>query len=378
MAIPPVRAPGPKLLVVGSAGHCALFGRLRPGCVTATDAVAFAEAFSAGGFTHAVVAMGAAWVDGGALLAALRRRFPDVALYALGDVSTPGVLRAALDARVADVVADTLDGVVALADRLPGGEARGTEGEAELARLRDRVALLEAERASGGASGARFAAEVAHDLREPLRSSKLLLERVEGALARGDGEGAVALVARLYEASARLEEQVDSALNAVAGREEPPSLTSVDAVLDEALEQLAQLLEETGGTVERSALPFVALPAAQLRQLFQNLVANALRYGGSPPRVEVSARRDGDLWVLRVRDHGPGIPVAEREAIFRPLTRLVGKEAPHGHGLGLAICRKLVTRAGGTIAVEDAPGGGTCFVVRLPAAADEPTERLAR
>ncbi len=364
MAVPPVRVPLPKLLVVGSAGLCALLARVRPDAVVVADAVALAEAFAVGGFTHAVVGLDLGWVDGAACLASLRRRFPEAALYALGDVAQAGVLRAALDARVADVVAPTWEGLAAVCARLP-------------------VPAVEAPSAVRGASDAersRFAAEVAHDLREPLRSSRLLLERVEACLSRGDADGAVALVARLYDAAARLEEQVDGALAAGTGRPADGEGSShADRVLDEVLEQLQALVEQTGGTVERGPLPEVGLPAHQLRQLLQNLVANALRYGGDPPRIEVTAARDGEVWELRVRDHGPGIPLAERDAIFRPLTRLGGPTAPGGHGLGLAICRKLVMRAGGTIAVEDAPGGGSCFVVRLPPVAqDEPTERLAR
>ena len=372
----PTLPPPPKLLVVGGEGLCRLFAALRPGSVGAADALAFAEAFSGGGFTAAVVAIQTPWVDGSALLGTLRRRFPELPLYVLGDVAVPGVLRAVLDARVADVFADTLEGCAALIERLPTGALPLGED----AVLRERVRVLEAEIESLGRAGSdssRAWAEVAHDLREPLRTSRLLLERVDACLAQADGDGAAALIARLYDATARLEEQVDSALAAVAGRAELPGVSSADRVLDEVLEQLQALVEESGATIERSPLPEVSIHPHQLRQVFQNLIANALRYGGDPPRVQVSATLDDRAWVLAVRDHGPGIPVQEREAIFRALTRLGGADAPAGHGLGLAICRKVVERVGGSIRVEDADGGGSVFLARLPAsAADEPTERV--
>ncbi len=378
MALPALSS-SPKLLVVGGEGLCRLFAALRPGSVGACDALAFAEAFTLGGFSQAVVALQTPWVDGTALLSTLRRRFPELPLYVLGDVSAPGVLRAVLDARVADVFANTMEGCAALVERLPPASAPTADAEQVLG---DRVRALEAELAAlrqGPTDASRSLAEVAHDLREPLRTSRLLLERLDACVAQANGEGAAAMVSRLYDATARLEEQVDSALAAVAGRVELAGVSSADRVLDEVLAQLQALVEESGATIERTPLPEVGIHPHQLRQVFQNLIANALRYGGDPPRVQVSATLDHRAWVLAVRDHGPGIPVQDREAIFRALTRLGGADAPAGHGLGLAICRKVVERVGGSIRVVDAEGGGSVFLVRLPTSAvDELTERIGK
>ncbi|MFO1244529.1 MAG: ATP-binding protein [Ramlibacter sp.] len=102
-----------------------------------------------------------------------------------------------------------------------------------------------------------------------------------------------------------------------------------------------------------------------LRRLVRNLLENARRYGDGAVRVTV--RRNAGRAVLRVSDHGPGVPEAERERIFEPFYRLHGaSEREGGVGLGLALVRSITQRHGGTVHCEDAPGGGACFVVTLP------------
>jgi signal transduction histidine kinase len=102
-----------------------------------------------------------------------------------------------------------------------------------------------------------------------------------------------------------------------------------------------------------------------LRRAIRNLLENARRYSTGDVRVELA--RDGDAAVLRVRDHGPGVPVGERERIFEPFYRLAGASEVHGGvGLGLALVRSIAQRHHGTVRCEDQPGGGACFVLRIP------------
>lgn len=108
--------------------------------------------------------------------------------------------------------------------------------------------------------------------------------------------------------------------------------------------------------------------AKLLRRAIRNLLENARRYSSGPVRVELG--REGGLAVMRVRDHGPGVPPAERERIFEPFYRLAGASELHGGvGLGLALVRSITQRHHGSVQCEDQEGGGACFVLRLPAEA---------
>jgi signal transduction histidine kinase len=108
--------------------------------------------------------------------------------------------------------------------------------------------------------------------------------------------------------------------------------------------------------------------AKLLRRAIRNLLENARRYSSGPITVELA--REGDLAVMRVRDHGPGVPPAERERIFEPFYRLAGASELHGGvGLGLSLVRSITQRHHGTVHCEDQAGGGACFVLRLPAQA---------
>jgi signal transduction histidine kinase len=105
--------------------------------------------------------------------------------------------------------------------------------------------------------------------------------------------------------------------------------------------------------------------AKLLRRAVRNLLENARRYSNG--EVNVDLQRQGGQAVLRVRDHGPGVPVAERERIFEPFYRLPGASEREGSvGLGLALVRSITQRHHGSVRCEDNPGGGASFVLRLP------------
>ena len=118
-----------------------------------------------------------------------------------------------------------------------------------------------------------------------------------------------------------------------------------------------------------STVPPVLADPALLERAIANLVANAARFAppGSPVRVEAGAA--GDRVDVRIVDAGPGIPAAARAQIFQPFQRLGDQPAGSGVGLGLAVAQGFVTALGGTIEIDDTPGGGTTFVISLPAAA---------
>jgi len=112
----------------------------------------------------------------------------------------------------------------------------------------------------------------------------------------------------------------------------------------------------------------------QIRRVFQNLVANAITYGGDePPRIAVSTERRGSEWVVSVSDEGIGIDPGNQSAVFQVFKRLHSHEEHPGTGIGLALSRRIVERHGGEIWVDSVPGEGSTFSFTLPAAAEQST-----
>ena len=110
--------------------------------------------------------------------------------------------------------------------------------------------------------------------------------------------------------------------------------------------------------------------AERLSQCLANLVENALKYSPAPSAIELALNREADQVVFHVRDHGTGVPLADRERIFGRFVRGSGSADTSGHGIGLAVVKTLMERMGGSVAVADAPGGGADFQLRLPAVAE--------
>jgi light-regulated signal transduction histidine kinase (bacteriophytochrome) len=106
---------------------------------------------------------------------------------------------------------------------------------------------------------------------------------------------------------------------------------------------------------------------SQLTQLFQNLIGNAIKYCNRPnPQIHVSARRESDGWVFSVKDNGIGIEAQYFERIFQMFQRLHTREEYSGTGIGLALCKKIVSRHRGRIWVESQPGEGSDFLFTIP------------
>lgn len=142
--------------------------------------------------------------------------------------------------------------------------------------------------------------------------------------------------------------------------------------LDGALENVKVSVEESGATVSRDDLPTVSGDRVQLTQLFQNLVANAIRFRGEePPHIHVGAKRptsgpEGPGWVITVRDNGVGMEPEQIERVFLIFQRLHGRGRYPGTGIGLSIAKKIVEGHGGRIWAESEPGRGSTFHFTLP------------
>ena len=147
------------------------------------------------------------------------------------------------------------------------------------------------------------------------------------------------------------------------------SIGTVDLseALNEAISVLKNRIEESGCVIEAERLPTVRGDESQMAHVFQNLLSNALKYckAGNPPRIDITARRDANNWVISIRDQGIGFEPRYAERIFGLFKRLYKEEYP-GTGLGLAICKRIIERYGGRIWAEAKPGEGATFYFSLP------------
>ena len=138
--------------------------------------------------------------------------------------------------------------------------------------------------------------------------------------------------------------------------------------LRRALASLASAIAGSGASITQGALPWVRMHDFQVEQLFQNLIGNAIRYRSrQPPQIHIGAVRDGHVWRFSVRDNGIGIDPQYKEHIFGIFKRLHGAADYPGTGMGLAICKRIVERAGGRIWVESDLGRGSTFFFTVPA-----------
>jgi signal transduction histidine kinase len=150
-------------------------------------------------------------------------------------------------------------------------------------------------------------------------------------------------------------------------------VVDMNQALEEARANLHQLIQESGASVTAEILPTVFGNAPQLIQFLQNLIANGVKYCDKPVAcIHVSAlnkvafKCDEASWMFSVADNGIGIPKSQRKWIFEPFTRLTAGRDRDGTGLGLATCKKVIERHGGTIWCESKPGSGTVFFFTLP------------
>ena len=130
-------------------------------------------------------------------------------------------------------------------------------------------------------------------------------------------------------------------------------------------------IDESGAEIMADDLPRVDGDPSQLRQVFQNLLSNAIEYSGDqPPSVRISAERDGHEWIISIQDDGVGIDSEDQDRIFEVFQRLHSQDEHPGTGIGLSLCRRIVERHDGELWVESKPGDGTTFSFTLPAASN--------
>jgi len=214
-----------------------------------------------------------------------------------------------------------------------------------------------------------FAYVASHDLQEPLRMvasyTQLLARRYKGKI---DAE-ADEFIGFAVDGATRMQQLIRDLLSysRLTTTAKKHSFTSAAAACSAALENLREPVESSNALVRVETLPTVLADTAQLTQLFQNLIGNAIKYRNErQPEIRVAAKPNGNEWTFSVQDNGIGIEPQYSERIFQMFQRLHTRGEYSGTGIGLALCKKIVERHGGKIWVESQPGHGSTFLFTIP------------
>ena len=218
-------------------------------------------------------------------------------------------------------------------------------------------------------------ATVSHDLRAPLAAAKAAVSGLRACDARLTTDDRADLLAAAEESLDRLAHLATSLLDVsrlqAGARAVFPRPAHVGEIVAAALEALGPQPKPVLADIP-SGLPEVMADPAIAERIIVNLAGNALRYSPAAAPPLLTARTAGNRVELRVVDHGPGIPAADRKRVFQPFCRLGALGDSTGVGLGLAVARGLAETMGGTVEPEDTPGGGLTMVLTLPAAPARP------
>jgi len=218
-----------------------------------------------------------------------------------------------------------------------------------------------------------FAFIASHDMKEPLRKvisfANMLQQKYKDSLGQTGND----YLNRMIDAAERMHSLLTGLLeySRVTTNPEPFREVDVYAIIQDVLSDLEITIKKTGGEVKVGALPSIQADPTQIWQLFQNLIGNALKFHkeGERPVVDLfSTTKDNGTLQIYVKDNGIGFEEQHLDRIFAPFKRLHGRSSQYeGTGIGLAICKKIVERHGGSITAKSTPGHGATFIITLPA-----------
>jgi PAS domain S-box-containing protein len=228
-----------------------------------------------------------------------------------------------------------------------------------------------------------FASVASHDLQEPLRKIQAFGDRLQAKYRESLAEQGRDYLERMLSAAGRMRALINDLLtfSRLTSRGQAFEPVDLAQAAREVVSDLEGRVHQTGGRIEIGALPTVEADPTQMRQLLLNLVGNGLKFHrpGVPPVVKLDAQAAavdspvapeqsaGPFWQLAVTDNGIGFEETYLDRIFEVFQRLHGRHEYEGTGMGLAICRKIAERHGGSITARSAPGQGATFIVTLPA-----------
>jgi PAS domain S-box-containing protein len=240
-------------------------------------------------------------------------------------------------------------------------------------RVRQERALQEANAALKQANDdlQQFAYSASHDLQEPLRMVAAYSQLLKAKFGDKLGPEGDEYIGHTVQGALRMEGLLrDLRIYTQVSMADREAIEETDAgeVLKQALLNLEVAIKDSGASISYTALPQIRMHEFQLGQVFQNLIANAIRYRSEkPPRLHIAAERQGEHWLFSVQDNGIGIEPQFQEQIFGLFKRLHSAAQYPGTGMGLAICQRIIERSGGRIWVESEPGKGSIFYFTIPA-----------
>jgi PAS domain S-box-containing protein len=222
-----------------------------------------------------------------------------------------------------------------------------------------------------------FAYVASHDLQEPLRKISSFADLLTSEFGSELHEDAIAYLDRMRGAAIRMSDLLRGllAFSRVLTEARPFRMVDLKSAIEDVVSDLQVLIEETGASIEIGTMPSVEADAVQMRQLFQNLIGNSIKFAkdGKTPAIRIKAKlvesggSEKEMVArIEVADNGIGFDQKYLDRIFAPFQRLHGRSAYPGTGMGLAICRRIVERHHGDLTAESAPGEGARFVVTLP------------
>ena len=217
-----------------------------------------------------------------------------------------------------------------------------------------------------------FASVASHDLQEPLRKIQTFSERLTSVYAEALGPEGRDYLTRMNNAATRMRKLIDDLLtySRVSSKAQTHYLVDLSELARGVLGDLESIIEQSGATVTIGPLPTLEASPMQMRQLLQNLLSNALKFRKDDVAPAISLRATVDAETnrceLQVEDNGIGFEEKYVDRIFNVFQRLHGRGKYEGTGIGLAICRKIAERHGGSIRARSAPGQGATFIVTLP------------
>jgi PAS domain S-box-containing protein len=220
----------------------------------------------------------------------------------------------------------------------------------------------------------RFAYVASHDLQEPVRKVQAFGERLEAKIGDDLSEEARDYLHRMRDAARRMQAMISGLLefSRVATNRQPPRAFDLKIALQEAMSLLELKIEESKAVIDVQPLPTIEADPSQMRQLFQNILSNALKFQipGKPPRIQVTAAPTklggAAAYTIEISDNGVGFRGDLAPELFQPFRRLHSRAEFEGSGMGLAICRRIVDRHGGEISIRSQPEEGTTVSIKLP------------
>ncbi|BAY39239.1 multi-sensor signal transduction histidine kinase [Nostoc sp. NIES-2111] len=248
-------------------------------------------------------------------------------------------------------------------------------------RQADELAQLAHDLERSNAELKKFAYVASHDLQEPLNQVANYVQLLEMRYQDELDEDAGEFITFAVEGVSLMQTLIDDVLaySKVDTQAIAFQLTEVEKALDKALGNLRQRIAETGATVTHDPLPTVMAGSTQLMQLFQNLIANAIKFRSEEAlQIHIGAERLEDEWLFSVKDNGIGIDPQFSDRIFVIFQRLHTRDEYHGTGMGLAICKKIIECHRGRIWVESQLGQGATFYFTIPVGGRERERRNGR